>query len=697
MDGMLANWAVKLFKAVCSAATEANCPEKKAICLESAFRGQKPKIFLLDSAIVGEGKMRRNEVMDTYAELLNRAERPVIASDSQILCEALENLLVARGKQGLRVDSKTVSTKEVQEFLSNCERWVEENDPEYLIYSPSAESGLNISIRGYFREFYGFFCGVLDADSILQMIMRVRDPELKRTVFVRNVALDLEQAGRRSPLPRVLEWQYQQAFSKEANLAMSHPEQVQQLIAQLEQLKGDPFFTAAAELEAMWNYERWHLRDCVRELLEESGHPVTVVERQLNQETPFENLSKSSQQRLRKKARETGEPVPEAVQAVSHAMVESKREVNKAKEQVRTQNALDIYSASDKYVGKSHLKKLGHDASWAERCALEKARLLDRLPGLAESELWTEGGAEFVLFNKYREPRNIAQLEQRYLLFNPEVARALAAQKFEKVLERAEEGELMTPWRMKNRYLTTNALRKLGIHSWLEESVSAPDFYDKGYTADSPEVEELCRLGRTKEVRRALGRGAGREPMKFVNWLLSLVGVRLHPSVRRDGDKITRIYRFCRSDFLDNCGEDCRQAPTLLEFISTKFARMVKDRLWRENSRREADSTPDVAGDSSVTLPTDYYKNTVRSVTARDHTQPGLQTAEEQKNGSGAQLYQNDTKTEGEDRFKVGDEVRFVGEPAKYWITAINGPRCMVRMVAGPIFFHTSLERLERA
>ncbi len=148
LDGLMCDWVVKFFKNI--------CPNKDTITIENTHQGQKANLYLLQGMIDFKGQFRKNAKEPWLELLLNHSYLPAICSDSQLFLEALENLLMAQGRTGLRVDSTTVNEKSVKEFLANSTQYLKDNHLEYLLYSPSAESGLDVSITDYFIEHFGF-------------------------------------------------------------------------------------------------------------------------------------------------------------------------------------------------------------------------------------------------------------------------------------------------------------------------------------------------------------------------------------------------------------------------------------------------------------------------------------------------------------------------------------------------------------
>ena len=57
--------------------------------------------------------------------------------------------------------------------------WIRANSPDFIILSPSAQSGIDISIAGYFSDVFALFFGVVGTNTQMQMPARVRDPNVQ--------------------------------------------------------------------------------------------------------------------------------------------------------------------------------------------------------------------------------------------------------------------------------------------------------------------------------------------------------------------------------------------------------------------------------------------------------------------------------------------------------------------------------------
>ncbi len=315
LDGFMQDWAVKFFKEI--------CPGKQIVTLENTHQGDKPQIYLLEGTIDINERLKVNDKTPWLQKLL-QSERHVIFRESLLLCEAIENLLIEQGRTGIRIDSKTVGLKHVKEFLKDPDKWIAENVPEYLIGSPSIESGLDVSIKQYFSEHFVFFFGQLDIDSCIQILGRIRDSEVPKFVWCKKFILS-EDIARRPSNVESLQADRARSLMSELNLTIEDAEnlskeQITARIQEIYQSNLDPYTTAADRIKAIRNHEFANYRECLKEQLINNGYPVESI--------TLESLANRK------------------------ALAKQERE---AKDEVKLQNATDIFNASDKYIGQDKI------------------------------------------------------------------------------------------------------------------------------------------------------------------------------------------------------------------------------------------------------------------------------------------------------------------------------------------------------
>lgn len=517
LDGFVADWAVKFFKEL--------CPTKQIVTIENIYQGDKAQIYLLEGTIDINERVRTNDKTPWLKKILN-SDCPAICSDSQIFCEAIENLLIEQGRVGIRVDGKTTSEPDVKEFFKNPNCWIEKNRPEYLIYSPSAESGLDIPTKNYFTEHFAFFFGQLDIDSCIQMLARIRDIDIPKYVWCKKFVLP-EEIERRPSNVENIQADRARLLMAELHSTLNSIESNESKIARLQQIYQDnldPYTTAADTIKAIRNHEFANYRECLKRQLTDNGYPV---------------------------------------EAVTKIALDNRREIatqeQEAKTEVKQQNASDIYHASERYIGQSQVN-LSFDASWETRCAVTKALLVSQLPDINRNPLWSP---EFIKLVKYDKPNLIKQTELYYLLNNPDLAQQLAVEKYNRIFNRSS---IAAPWKLRQDYLKVRALRDVGIYDFLDTAIANPDFT---YTANSPEVTIILDKCRRRKNRDVLGM-PGKDPIKFVNRLLRSVGVVTKAKkVKRKGRTIW-VYLIDREHLLSE------ERLAILQAIELKYEQKIK-------------------------------------------------------------------------------------------------------------------------
>ena len=490
LDGFMQDWAVTFFKEI--------CPQKEIVTIENIYQGDKAQTYLLEGTIDINEKLRANDKTPWLKKLLN-SDCPVVTADSQIMCEALENLFLEQGRTGIRGDGKTTSEKHVKEFFRDPDKWIVENHPEYVILSPSAESGLDISVKNYFSEHFAFFFGMLDIDSIIQMLGRVRDTDVPKYVWCKKFILP-EDINRRPSNVEALQADRARNLMRELNSTLNKIESPEAKIARIQQIYQDnldPYTTAADTIVAIRNHEFANYRECFKRQLISNGYPVEAV----------------------------------TLESLDNRKAIAKQE-SSAKTEVKKQNSRDIYQASDKYIGQAKTL-LNFDANWETRCAVMKALLISQLPGINQDNVWSP---DFIKLVKYDKPNLIKQTELYYLMDNPDVAKQLAVEKYNKIFNR---GSIPAPWKLRQDYLKVKTLIDIGLYDFIQKRIDNPDL---PYQADSPEVKTILDKCRQRKNRDVLGT-PHLDPIKFVNKLLRSTGMETKSKkVKQDGKTVSVYY-----------------------------------------------------------------------------------------------------------------------------------------------------------
>jgi hypothetical protein len=446
------------------------------------FKGNCPKVSVYKTE---NGKLSAAEEQDFINKML-ASECPVIATDRSVAeAEALAMTLTARYGKGLLICSKNSNDPDQIEFQTNPDAYIRKYNPAWIIYTPTLENGLDISIRERFTDVFGFFCGNLGVNSLIQMLRRVRHPMNQISVLCPEIGLI--NSERRSYYANQVRLQIETNINIE--MALLAPEEYREAIqADILRQFNDPLFHAYCDYEAQENLEKSDLKAFLVEALRDGGYEVD-------------------------------EPITGGDESGDHA---NKKIACKEKE------SQEIFDAPDISLEEAQEISRRNKARWPERCQAEKAFLKAKLPGIEDTQLWRW---EFVHRVKAKDTSLLPQLENSWLFHNPEDAEYLQKSKW-------ETGKLETFLPDHNsRWVKLKALHKLDITQFLNP--------DCAWTNASPEIQKLLKDGGRKDARKILGE-TGNDGIKYANKLLGLIGVKLiaKQQSRTEDGKRTWEYRY---------------------------------------------------------------------------------------------------------------------------------------------------------
>ena len=517
LDGCMADWAVKYLHDL--------APGKKIIRAENTFQGDKPTVNFLVGTVDIDEKVKKNDRSPWLEYLLNHCAVPAVCSDSQVFIESLDNLLSEQGLKTLRVDSKTVPEKYVKEFLNDCNAYIEKEQPDAILYTPSAESGVDISISSYFTAHVGFFFGVLGVDSILQMLGRIRDAKCTKFVWVREWVAQSEQTHSRSPFAKRVGQSIEKMLSCDITDTVSGIERDQDIVTKLLAIiqgSKNPHFEASNQIQAITNYEKSNLRECVLESLKASGYSIRMC-----------TLNPSE---------------------------DSKERVKAATEATKRQNCHDIFTAEK--IAPEFADELSKkfDARWEDRVKVIQASYRGRLPGIDDTPSWTE---DFIYKIRYDSPDFISQQELFWMYQHPEEANRMNQERYHRIAQK----ERTFIGNIRSRMARVRALRAINFEQFLDP--------EKTWMEDSPELVQLVEQCRDEKITAALGRHPGKQSnIRFLGSLLKMIGLKHKGQKVKSEDGDYRIYHLDRDTLSD---PDRRNALQCL------------DRRWENYLKKEVE------------------------------------------------------------------------------------------------------------
>ncbi len=521
-------------------------PEKEIVTIDNQWEIERaPLTFYNGSIDPLDSKLRKSDCDDLKGWMVNFArENPIIIGcDSQTGCESIEKMLNDAGiTGGWRIDSKTTPNKETKALLTNIDKAIEEQQPAYILYTSSAESGIDISIKNYFSHHFLLFWGILGVNSSLQMVARVRDIACQKIVWCPEVVPfsgDKDCYNWREDVTAQVRKQVQMN-NADAILAGQtfrdlYLEELDRVFAQ-----SDNAHTRHADiLLAVRTYERLNFRKCFKYALEEAGYEISEAYGRRNK--PMKEVYK------------------------------------KANKEVKLDRATDVFNAQ---VDDTTLIKKTFDASYEERCKQEKARIMSLLPGIEETKLWSIDFIHHVLFDN---PNAIKQVQNYYLLTHPEVGKKLDLKKYNHAIAMNRAYDQAAVWNLKTFYQRIKSFREMGLVDLIHKR-------DEYYHQDSPAIVDFHDKG--VEHQDVLELYPDKKRTRYVGKVLRLFGFDWHPnkSKRRINGEQVWHYHVDTTNFVE--GEIFQTMLQCIDrrwnqFDETTIETLVKEVVPAPNSTPE--------------------------------------------------------------------------------------------------------------
>jgi hypothetical protein len=445
---------------------------KPSVKIQNSYQGDTPPITFVE---------RGRKAFEWLALEVLKSRCPAVATDSLKAAEALALRLRESHGPGLLLTSKTVTEEEIKKALKDPDPYIKKYKPAWIIFSPTAESGVDISIHDYFSDVFCWFIGVIGVDESMQMSRRVRHPE-RITVLSPERGLARSRGG-------FFEKEIIQALADledvEARLLLEDETQLQKVREDLAAQIITPHTILWGKLQAKAELERENLREYLLKAFELAGYSVQFVAGGLD-DCQIEN---------------------------GHHL---------AQEECKDTEAQEIFNAPDIQLSEALEIKRNYGAAWHQRCQAIKTLLKERLPGIENSNLWKW---EFVRRVRFDERELLGQLDADWIYNNPEEAEFLQQQKLK---SRILAGKREFIGDFSDRWLKIKALRVLGLEKFMEPG--------KIWTQESPEVLELLKRCKNKSIAKLLSHPGKMKPIQWLNKLLKILGHKLIcKNIRRDG------------------------------------------------------------------------------------------------------------------------------------------------------------------
>jgi len=349
----------------------------------------------------------------------------------------------------------------VKDFTDDPDGFIHREQPNYLILSPSGGSGFDINIRGYFSNVFQLGRGVTLVDDLSQHLSRIRDPLAKRTIWVPPVGLPTGNPIKETDLDAVGD-ALKEYLTADALYGLGDREALNERFNEI--VNG---LKPQAPIIATQTLEEKYLRAYYREALILAGHTVTTL--------TGKTSDKSAQ-------------TAQADTKVLH----------------RIERAKAVHGAPT--ITDSEAAKLQNKNSLtlAERTLIARWMLINALPGIDESEDWqatdivrvsnrVSSEARFKFIDDLTENRLIQKARSLWLWNNPDAAKLISRDKWQKILAGTEFKSL------KSMELYADTLRACGFEAVLGLDV---------ITSSSAVVKHFIMNCRKQVNRRKLGKTA---------------------------------------------------------------------------------------------------------------------------------------------------------------------------------------------
>ena len=533
------------------------CPTKTFRITQNTYQPQRPKIKLLAGTFREENpdKINSRDKSPLLDRILSDSEPSMIQSDSKHFLNSLERLVKnIPNTDTLLVTSDTLITdKKVRDFIENPNGYIKEHSDKtptrrlVVLASPTMTSGNDITIK-YFKRDYHYYCGQLSALLITQKIIRIRDTECERYISLPEYITsdDTEKCRYLDRLQNLM-------IVATVNL-LDAVERKAELIKKLTDSFESPHYQEACISKVIRDFERSNYRECVTRLLTMQGYEIELIS------------DKKSESENTKKLKEVSNEI--------------KDETSEA-----------IYQASDKYIGKD--ERAIEPETKDDLMAVDKAKIVAQLPLIHYSEAWSP---ELIRLVKFDKPRLIQQLTRRYLLHNPDTLKTLTAKRYHRHAERVTDGKTTDLWRDKNNLAFINAIEKIGLKDWVEDAIAN----NTQFTNTDPVVTAIITQCHSKAISNALGRKPGKDPIKFLSWLLGTLGYELIAKRVRGGEargeRRYSIREACHNaQFLSQIGEAIeRRYDKITANCTTLEWAFLGENETPKNQTIEIDSNPDI-------------------------------------------------------------------------------------------------------
>ncbi|RUT02740.1 hypothetical protein DSM106972_056600 [Dulcicalothrix desertica PCC 7102] len=381
-----------------------------------------------DTDVIDIEGINNNDHSAVESLLVNSTEKFYSFSDSKDSLVSIHKTLTAANplKKYLLVCADTSSEPDVVAFIENPNDELLKNQYDGVLVSPTGDSGLDISLRGYFNHEYIMLNGVIDASSGTQGIFRPRDPAIE--TYVSCVANSI--AGRRDDnydveatretlknnFNAVCDLIDDKVF-EELGTDYDFKTLIAKVIEQSETTNG----RAAIETSVQYEYERRNIRECLNVLLQEAGHNIDYIA------LPSDTSTKN--------------------------------ELKKIKDCIKDEKSEDIFDADLLRESEYTELRTKQHRTPSEQSAITKYKINDKLPGIFNKDI----SSEFIRKVVFDEPELIRQLQRKFFVENLDITKDFFTKQTLNILKGFIKTGQCLPTAISDEYPKLQAVINIGL------------------------------------------------------------------------------------------------------------------------------------------------------------------------------------------------------------------------------------------
>ncbi|MHC5763835.1 hypothetical protein, partial [Nostoc sp.] len=217
------------------------------------------------------------------------------------MTDRLDEILRQAGKSGYVLNKDTSGEPWAKEFLANPDVFIEKYKPDYFIISPTAESGVSVTIKNHFTDKFTFFTGVQGNSSQHQILFRLRDDSIPHYVFCPEKSTIRDRNNPKNYSAKAFSKLLDEKIILSAILAAdgNANSTMLEIIGNAIARSNDDWWQLSCQLGALDNFEMDNLRKCLIHALEEAGHSVEICEWDTNDEAKAKEEAATEAVRMR--------------------------------------------------------------------------------------------------------------------------------------------------------------------------------------------------------------------------------------------------------------------------------------------------------------------------------------------------------------------------------------------------------------